>query len=143
MFQSVAVDLFGPTEYQQHVKKRQVGKGWGVVFVCTTTSALHVEFMDTYSTDSFLMALRRCMGLRGTPTRFESDRGVQLVAAAKQVSTRDFKEVIQWATGRSALQWTGRENDLVDQEAVVEDLLREEALSQGDIDPTCRGRPED
>jgi hypothetical protein len=34
MFQSVAIDLFGPTEYQQHVKKRQVGKGWGVVFVC-------------------------------------------------------------------------------------------------------------
>jgi hypothetical protein len=47
MFQSVAIDLFGPVEYQQHVKKRQVGKGWGVVFVCTTTSALHVEFMDT------------------------------------------------------------------------------------------------
>jgi hypothetical protein len=62
----VAVDLFGPIEYQQHMKKRQVGKGWGVVFVCTTTSALHVEFMDTYSTDSFLMALRQFMGLRGT-----------------------------------------------------------------------------
>jgi hypothetical protein len=80
MFQSVAVELFSPVEYQQHVKKRQVGKGWGVVFVCTTTSALHVEFMDTYSTDSFLMALRRFMSLRGTPTRFQSDRGEQLVA---------------------------------------------------------------
>jgi hypothetical protein len=29
------------------------------MFVCTATSAVHVEFMDTYSTDSFLMALRR------------------------------------------------------------------------------------
>jgi hypothetical protein len=29
MFQSVAVDLFGPIEYQQHEKKRQGGKGWG------------------------------------------------------------------------------------------------------------------
>ncbi len=66
MFQSVAIDLFGPIEYQQHVKKRQMGKGWGVVFVCTTTSVLHIKFMDTYSTDSFLMALR------------------QLVAAVKQ-----------------------------------------------------------
>jgi hypothetical protein len=105
MFQSVAVDLFGPIGYQQHVKKRQVGKGWGVVFVCTTTSALHVEFMDTYSTDSFLMALRWFMGLRGTPTRFQSDRGEQLVAAAKQVSTWDFKEVIQWA-GKKGIEWT-------------------------------------
>ncbi len=105
MFQSVAVDLFGPVEYQQHVKKRQVGKGWGVVFVCTTTSALHVEFMDTYSTDSFLLALRRFMSVRGTPTRFQSDRGEQLVAAAKQISTWDFKEVIQWA-GRKGIEWT-------------------------------------
>jgi hypothetical protein len=105
IFQSVAIDLFGPVEYQQHVKKRQVGKGWGVVFVCTTTSALHVEFMDTYSTDSFLLALRRFMSVRGTPTRFQSDRGEQLVAAAKQVSTWDFKEVIQWA-GRKGIEWT-------------------------------------
>ncbi len=105
MFQSVAIDLFGPVEYQQHVKKRQVGKGWGVVFVCTTTSALHVEFMDTYSTDSFLLALRRFMSVRGTPTRFQSDRGEQLVAAAKQVTTWDFKEVVQWA-GRKGIEWT-------------------------------------
>ncbi len=100
MFQSVTVDLFGPVEYQQHVNKRQVGKGWGVVFVCTTTSALHLEFIDTYSTDSFLMALRRFMSVR-----FQSDRGEQLVAAAKQVSTWDFKEVIQWA-GKKGIEWT-------------------------------------
>jgi hypothetical protein len=77
IFQSVAVDLFGPIEYQRLVNKRQVGKGWGVVFVCTTTSAVHIEFMDTYSTDSFLMALRRFMCLRGTPSRFQLDRGEQ------------------------------------------------------------------
>jgi hypothetical protein len=75
------------------------------VFVCTTTSALHVEFMDTYSTDSFLLALRRFMSIRGTPTRFQSDRGEQLVAAAKQVATWDFKEVVQWA-GRKGIEWT-------------------------------------
>jgi hypothetical protein len=105
MFQSVAVDLFGPVEYQQHVKKRQVGKGWGVVFVCTTTSALHVEFMDTYSSDSFLMAVQTVHEREGNNTRFQSERGEQLVAAAKQVSTWDFKEVIQWA-GRKGIEWT-------------------------------------
>jgi hypothetical protein len=104
MFQSVAVDLFGPIEYQGTVNKRQVGKGWGVVFVCTTKSAVHIEFVDTYSTDSFLMALRRFMCNRGTPTRFQSDRGDQLVAAAKQVSSWDFKEVIQWA-GKKGIEW--------------------------------------
>jgi hypothetical protein len=68
IFQSVAVDLFGPIEYQETVNKRQVGKGWGVIVVCTTTSAVHIEFVDTYSTDSFLMALRRFMCLRGVPS---------------------------------------------------------------------------
>jgi hypothetical protein len=137
MFQSVEVDLFGPIEYQGTVNKRQVSKGWGVVFVCTTTSAVHIEFVDTYSTDSFLLALWRFMCLRGTPTRFQSDRGEQLVAAAKQVSSSDFKEVIQWAgrKGRAeghrvgpgahrgpALQRAGRKNDRVDQEADLEKL---------------------
>jgi hypothetical protein len=65
IFQSVAIDLFGPIEYQGIINKRQVGKGWGVMFVCTATSAVHVEFMDTYSTDSFLMAIRRFMCMRG------------------------------------------------------------------------------
>jgi hypothetical protein len=104
IFQSVAIDLFGPIEYQGTVNKRQVGKGWGVVFVCTTTSAVHIEFVDTFSTDSFLMALRRFMCLRGTPSRFQTDRGEQLVAAAKQVALWDFKEVMQWA-GKKGIEW--------------------------------------
>jgi hypothetical protein len=104
MFQSVAVDLVGPIEHQGTVNERQVGKGWGVVFVCTTTSAVHIEFVDTYSMDSFLMALRRFMCFRGTPSRFQSDRGEQLVPAAKQVSLWDFKEVIQWA-GKRGIEW--------------------------------------
>jgi hypothetical protein len=96
-FQSVAVDVVGPIEYQG----RQAGKGWGVVFIWTTTSAAHIEFANTYfSLDSFLMALRRFMCSKGTPPRFQLDRREQLVAAAKQVSLWDFKEVVQWAGKR-------------------------------------------
>ncbi len=51
------------------------------MFVCTAISAVHVEFMDMYTTDSFLMAMRRFMCLRGTPMRIQSHRGEQLVAA--------------------------------------------------------------
>ncbi len=57
IFQSVGVDLFGPIQFQGIINKRQAGKGWGVMFVCTATLAVYVEFMDTYSTNSFLMAL--------------------------------------------------------------------------------------
>jgi hypothetical protein len=67
-FQSVAVDVVGPIVYQG-------GKGWGVVFVCTTTSAAHIEFAATcFSTESFLMALRRFMCFKGTPSRLQLDK---------------------------------------------------------------------
>jgi hypothetical protein len=139
IFQSVAIDLFRPVEYQQHVKKRQVGKGWGVVFVCTTTSALHVEFMDTYSTDSFLLALRQFMSIRGTPTRFQSDRG-RAAGGGRQASLhmglqgsramgrKEGHRVDIGAHRRSALQWAGRKNDRADQEATVEDFRRKKAF---------------
>jgi hypothetical protein len=96
-FRSIAVHLFGPIEYQGTVNKRQVGKGWGVMFVCTATLAVHVEFMDTYLTDSFLMAMQRFMCLRGTPRRIQSDRGKQLVAASKQMKVWDFSGIQEWA----------------------------------------------
>jgi hypothetical protein len=76
------------------VKKWQVGKGWGVVFVITTTSAMHVEFVDTYSTDSFLLALRWFMCDRGTPTRFQSDRGEQLVTSKRSYNGPGKKALI-------------------------------------------------
>ncbi len=50
------------------------------MFICMATSAVHVEFMERYSTDSFLMAMQRFMCIRGTPMRIQSDRGDQLVA---------------------------------------------------------------
>ncbi len=121
------MDLFGPIEYQGTVNKRQVGKSWGVVFVCTT-SAMHIEFVDTYSMDSFLMALRRFMCFRGTPSRFQSDRGEQLVASSQASLLVGFHggdpmggqkgdRVDPGAHGRAALQWAGRKDDRADQKA--------------------------
>ena len=37
--------------------------------------------------------------MRGTPARFQSDPGMQLVAAAKQVGTWDFSKLEEWAAG--------------------------------------------
>jgi hypothetical protein len=52
-----------------------------------------VEIAETYSTESFLMALRRFMALHEAPKRFQSDQGTQLVAAFKQLATWDWTAV--------------------------------------------------
>jgi hypothetical protein len=70
VFESTAVDLFGPITFQDTINKRGNGKAWGVVFVCTATSLVHVEVTDAYSTDSFLLAVRRFMAIHGAPSRF-------------------------------------------------------------------------
>ena len=98
MFHSVAVDLFGPLKYRDMVKKRVTGKGWGVVFVCMHTSAVHLELTESYNADSFLMLL-------GAPlVEVFSDRGSQLVEAAKEVGEWDFQAIIRWGEFRK-LQW--------------------------------------
>jgi hypothetical protein len=103
-FFSTAVDLFGPLSFVDPSNKRKTGKGWGVVFVCTATSLVHVEMTQSYSTDSFLMALRRFMGLHGAPRRFQSDQGDQLVAASKQVGGWDWSKVDEECSRRGS-EW--------------------------------------
>jgi Family of unknown function (DUF5641) len=104
VFSTTAVDLFGSLEYKDMVRKRITGKGWGVIFVCAASSAIHFELTESYSTDSFLQALRRFMCLHGTPHTIISDRGEQLVAAAGQVEDWDVSEIQRWLANRK-IQW--------------------------------------
>jgi hypothetical protein len=92
-FWSTAVDLFGPLSIVGTVNKRTTRKVWGVIFVCTATSLTHVEIAESYSTEAFLLALRRFMALYGAPKRFQSDQGMQLVAASRQVKAWDWSRV--------------------------------------------------
>ena len=100
IFDSTAVDLFGPLRIKDTVRGRVTGKCWGVLFCCTTTSAVHLEVTESYSLDSFLLCLRRFVSLRGTPSRFQSDPGDQLVAAAVQLGDWDFSRILEWAAGQ-------------------------------------------
>jgi hypothetical protein len=103
-FFSTAVDLFGPLPISGSVNKRSTGKAWGVIFVCMSTSLAHVEIAETYSTESFLMALKRFMALHRAPKRFQSDQGTQLVAASKQLAPWDWTAVHEMAEGVNA-EW--------------------------------------
>ena len=47
--------------------------------------AVHFDLAADYSTNRFLIVLRRFMSLRGYPSKLSSDTGSQLVAANKEL----------------------------------------------------------
>lgn len=104
IFGSTGVDLFGPLRIRDSVKKRVSKDCWGVIFVCTVTSAIHLELSEDYSCDSFLLCLKRFVNFRGMPSRFQSDPGTQLMAAASVVKSWDFSQVLDWAAEKQ-VQW--------------------------------------
>ncbi len=80
------------------------------------------------------------MCVRGTPSRIQSDREEQLVAASKQVTAWDLKGVRRWA-GRKRIEWRlvtnrlaalqrpSRKNDRDTQEADLAKLLRKQTAT--------------
>ncbi len=72
--------------------------------MCTATSLVHVEITNAYSTDYFLLAVRRFMGMHGAPSRFQSDQGTQLVAATKKIHAWDWTQV-QGEVGARGAEW--------------------------------------
>ena len=110
VFYNTAVDLFGPLEIRDTVKRRTSRKCWGVIFCCMVTSAIHLEVTEDYSCDSFLLCLRRFMNLRGSPAVIYSDPGSQLMAAAKQLGTWNYSRINEWAAG-SKTEWKNTPTD--------------------------------
>ena len=62
---ATALDFFGPFKIKDEVKKRTTGKAYGIIFNCFASRAVHVEISPDYSTEKFLMVLRRFVSIRG------------------------------------------------------------------------------
>lgn len=122
-----ALDLFGPFKIRDEVKKRTFGKAYGVIFNCLGTRAVHIELSSDYSTEKFLMSLRRFVSLRGYPKQLYSDNGTQLVAASE-----DLKEMIKGLDQTQleeygvteGLQWVFSPADAPWQNGVSEALIK-------------------
>ncbi|XP_036002193.1 uncharacterized protein LOC118565663 [Fundulus heteroclitus] len=86
-FTSVGLDVFGPWTI---VTRRTRGgcsqsKRWAVLFTCMSTRAVHIELIETMSTDSFINALRRFFAIRGPAKMLRSDRGTNFTGACKEL----------------------------------------------------------
>ncbi|CAG7828727.1 unnamed protein product [Allacma fusca] len=71
-FTHTGLDCFGPIEVKVG---RRTEKRYGLLLTCLSTRAIHVELLDSMSTDSAILGLRRFISLRGQPTCLYSDNG--------------------------------------------------------------------
>ena len=94
VWSSVAIDLFGPLEHSDMVRRRLKGKCWGVLITCLVSRAVYIDLTQSYETDSFLQTFRRFISLNGIPKVVVTDRGSQLVAANKELQIAF--EMINW-----------------------------------------------
>ncbi|CAH2241691.1 jg26988 [Pararge aegeria aegeria] len=81
-FTYCGLDLFGPMKIAVG-RRHQIR--YGVLFTCMTVRAIHIELVQTLTTDSLIMALRRMASRRGWPSNLLSDNGSNLRGAANEL----------------------------------------------------------
>ena len=82
-FEHCEVDYMGPLEIKQGCNRLS---RYCCVFTCLASRAVHLEMAYDLSTDSFLMAFRRFLSVRGDTTRvMYSDNGTNFVGANSQL----------------------------------------------------------
>ena len=64
-FSVTGVELFGP--FNLKYGRNKSIKAWGYLFTCATVRAIHLEIVESLSTESFLQALRRFVSHHGWP----------------------------------------------------------------------------
>ena len=96
-FGLTGIDYAGPIVIRD---TDQVRKIWIALFVCGTTRAVHLETVDSLSTEAFLLAYRRFVARRGTPLRIRSDNATTFKAAASKIS-------VVWLFNPPAAPWHG------------------------------------
>lgn len=84
-FASTGVDYFGPLILKGNKKI------WVCLFTCMVIRAIHMEIIDSLSTESFIEALRKFIARRGKPQIIFSDNAKHFVLAQKVLDTSKLK----------------------------------------------------
>ena len=77
-FTTTGVDLFGPFQIKDG---RKNSVRFVALFTCFSSRAIHLEAVNSLTTDSFILALRRFLARRGPTTSLKSDNGTNFVGA--------------------------------------------------------------
>ena len=60
-------------------------KSYVALFVCFITKAIHLELVSNLMKEGCILALKRFLARRGTPTKFISDNGSNFIGARKDL----------------------------------------------------------
>lgn len=72
----IVFDFFGLFKIKDEVKKRIMGKVYGIIFNCFVFWVVYVEILLDYSIEKFLMVLRCFVLIRGYLLKFYLDNGL-------------------------------------------------------------------
>ncbi|XP_044741922.1 uncharacterized protein LOC123302893 [Chrysoperla carnea] len=98
------VDYAGPFLVKTwHGRAAKTYKGFVVLFICSSTYAIHLEIVTDYSTSGFIAAYKRFTGCRGICATLSSDCGTNLVGADAELKRLFTESSTQLKTLRSLL----------------------------------------
>lgn len=82
-FTYTGMDVFGPFYIEEGRKEL---KRSGLMFTCLASRAIHLESLNTMTTDSFLNTLRHFIDHRGKVRKLRSDQGTDFVGAKNELA---------------------------------------------------------
>ncbi|GBL82420.1 hypothetical protein AVEN_252561-1 [Araneus ventricosus] len=88
-FEVVGIDLAGPLFLKDE------GKVWIVLFTCAVYRAIHLELVNSLSSDAFLLALRRFIARRGRPRTIYCDNGTNFLGASNDLSKLNWSKILK------------------------------------------------
>jgi uncharacterized protein DUF5641 len=108
-FHITGVDLAGPF----HLKNGK--KVWTVLFTCAVYRSIHLDLVESLSTEAFIRSFERFISVRGRPNTIYSDNGTNFVGTVNLFKKLDIKEIekecqvkmIQWIFNPPSAAWYG------------------------------------
>ena len=105
-FSRVGIDFAGPLYVKDaHPKKGEINKAYIALFTCAASRAVHLELVPNLSAESFVRALIRFRGRRGTPSLIISDNGKTFKDSRVQAYCQ--RSGIAWKFNAEAAPWWG------------------------------------
>lgn len=81
-FHYCGVDYFGPLYIRE---RRSTVRRWVALFTCLTTRAVHLELVNSLSSDAYILAFRRFVARRSEPAVMFSDNGSNFCGAVAEL----------------------------------------------------------